>query len=206
MDKPPDMIADFVDPKLIPLLVHLGLKEITPLVISSIDDLIEVEYVKGERLGNLLKKGEADLLKTIYKQLGVNVAYINKLLISHCDLHTHNIIINEGKPVIIDWGKAYPTIAVADSILSQDDSSCLLEDTNEILNKTGRQELYGILKQVYTDNYKEEIVKPLEKTPEQIRKEFYDKMFEIKAKKMVEQFEKERERFKNNELFRSFFE
>lgn len=161
-------ISDFVSCAVSPYLIHFGEKGITPKVLhAKSDELLILKKVEGPRLGDVLKSGiEEARLKEIYEQLGSNVGYISKYCIEHGDLHTENIIIENGMPIIIDWGSAsffgifFEEPEKRYQFWIERDSKHLLRSTRERLGEVGKMNIYPQLENTYSKSFKEEILSP----------------------------------------------
>lgn len=86
-----------------------------PKVLNSNDKdmIIEMEFIKGEKLRDLVPKISKEKLKSIFNKIGKNLAKLHNENIIHGDLTTSNIIINE-KVYFIDFGLGFITNKIED--------------------------------------------------------------------------------------------
>ncbi len=76
----------------------------TPQVLSVQKYTIEMSYVKGKSLKELMKGMEQKEIRKVLKELGGEIGIMHNHDIIHGDLTTSNIIIAEGKIYFIDFG------------------------------------------------------------------------------------------------------
>lgn len=177
MNDNPETLQDVVSCLIVPYLIHFGERGITPKVLEvDGEEVLTIEKVEGQRLGELLGKADAERLTRVYHQLGVSVGYLPKYKIDHGDLHPHNVVVCGDKPVIIDWGKAsYFGIAhenpqEAYEFWMGQDSRVLLETTKGMLGKVERGNLFAVLEQAYTESFRTELCRPFDVDPREIQR------------------------------------
>jgi TP53 regulating kinase-like protein len=75
---------------------------------------IQIEYIKGERLSQILSSLPEKKQKQIMKQLGEQITLLHKNNIIHGDLTTSNIILSNKKIFIIDFGLGFISTKIED--------------------------------------------------------------------------------------------
>ncbi|MCD6301431.1 MAG: Kae1-associated kinase Bud32 [Staphylothermus sp.] len=78
----------------------------TPLIVDLKNSVIVMEYINGEKLSDLIDHIDMENLKTIAYKLGYQIGIMHSLNIYHGDLTLANVLINNGKVYIIDFGLA----------------------------------------------------------------------------------------------------
>lgn len=90
--------------KIISDLKRLGLK--APIVYDATDFAIEMEFIDGQKLKDILSKENA---KEICRKIGESVSIMHKGDMIHGDLTTSNIIVKEREIYFIDFGLSIET-------------------------------------------------------------------------------------------------
>ncbi|MBW3018430.1 Kae1-associated serine/threonine protein kinase [Candidatus Woesearchaeota archaeon] len=81
------------------------------LKVDEKENLIEMEFVAGEKIRDVLEKEDYIAL---CKQIGMQVAKIHKKNLIHGDLTTSNFILKEGKIYFIDFGLSFHSARIED--------------------------------------------------------------------------------------------
>jgi tRNA A-37 threonylcarbamoyl transferase component Bud32 len=161
-------ITDFVSDPVFPLFWHFSTKGIVPRVISAEPDIVTLEYAKGPRLGQYMHQAPQDRLLQIYTTLGTNVAYINKYCVQHGHLHTENIVVSGGNPVIIDWDHG-SFLGIPDiEFWKGQDSQLLLKTTKERLHESKKGDFYAAIENAYTAAFEKEFRIPRQQNHREI--------------------------------------
>ncbi len=73
--------------------------------VSPEDAVIIEEYVEGRRLKEILsEEGLSEYVESVLKALGRSVARLHVSGVVHGDLTTSNVVVHDGRPVLIDFG------------------------------------------------------------------------------------------------------
>lgn len=168
-----EMIIDMINSDITPYLIYLGEKGVAPEVYAvkrdesmecykfiGPSDHVLVRLVGGRqnyglRLDKLVEYSSLDELRRVYSKLGFKVGFMCKFPIVHNDLHTANVVVVNGEPFIIDWGKGYLTTPEAhnarsvDSIRDEPDSEMLLDYTEMGLEDVKKECFLPVLKKEY---------------------------------------------------------
>lgn len=164
-----DTIYDVVGAEIAPFLVHLGEQDVAPTVHRVVDawedpDFVNegldvpprtnvelaIERIPGERWSTALEEREPDRLYAVAESIGHHVAYLANGGVSHRDLHTANVWVDErtGAPVLTDWDMA------AREQDPKGDLEQLLGDTRRRLGAAGRSAQYAPVKDAYLDGFR----------------------------------------------------
>lgn len=153
-------ICDLVSEAVVPFLIHFSERGIVPKILSVEGGFcLNLRAAEGPRLGTWLKTASADEMRKVYGVLGSHIGYISKYGVAHEDLHTFNVVVENGFPVIIDWGKASAFFCKHDM-----DAGVLLDDTE----KQVRAEYFPNLKKVFSDAFQKELSLPPDVSTEEI--------------------------------------
>lgn len=76
----------------------------TPIISETGDFKIKMDYIKGQRIKDVLNKMEKNKRLEIYKIIGESVAKLHVAGIIHGDLTTSNLILKNNKIFFIDFG------------------------------------------------------------------------------------------------------
>lgn len=155
-------ITDATSELVIPYLIHFSKAGIAPKILGVDGFAIRMRMAEGPRLFRFLRDADQKQLERVYGNIGRNVAYMHKYCVSHRDLHTGNIVVENGLPVIIDWGKASYGAGLIDSVQ-------IMADTQERLAELTRRDLYKELERAFLAANDEERHKPLEVSHEEIQ-------------------------------------
>jgi len=168
-------ITDITTETIVPQLMHFSDVGITPKILRiDSGEILHLKKAEGPRLGLWLQQ-EPDIEKIIqlYVKLGVAVAYISNLYITHGHLHTENVVVEGENPIIIDWGLGSFLGIVYDNLEKKietwmaDNSSMLLETTKERLQTVGRFKLYTPIEAAYTKAFSQRMA--IEPTPKALK-------------------------------------
>ncbi len=88
----------------------------TPFVldVDNFDATIEMSYIQGEKLKNVLNKVSSAERKKICREIGRCAAKLHSMGVIHGDLTTSNLILSKGKIFFIDFGLGEMSEAVED--------------------------------------------------------------------------------------------
>jgi len=165
-------IVDATGEEIVPYVIHLSKRGIAPKILGVEGGfMMTMKKAEGPRLFQALGSLELPQLQEIYRILGRNIAYMNKLGVMHEDLHTNNVIVENSLPVIIDWDKA----SLMPIEKNRGDLIKLVEDTAGALDLHGKgEELHVPLKRVIRDSYDAEKSVPLDITHREIQRRAYE--------------------------------
>ncbi len=102
-------IIDVTSCVVTPVLIYLGTKGITPRVLAvEGEEILTLQKVQGPRLGQLLESQEfvSPQADEVYVKLGTAVATISRYGLVHGHLHSYNVVVEQGRPIVIDWEQA----------------------------------------------------------------------------------------------------
>lgn len=85
-----------------------------PKVIGSGETEISMEYIKGDKLSNILEKLKDKEIKEIFFIIGDSLAKLHNKDIIHNDLTTANILLCNGKVYFIDFGLGFVSKKIED--------------------------------------------------------------------------------------------
>jgi Kae1-associated kinase Bud32 len=91
--------------KLLKTALELGLS--VPRVIRCSDNEIEMEFIRGHKLKNVLSKKEEKERRVIMSHIAEDVSTLHNFNIIHGDLTTSNIIQKGGEIYFIDFGLGF---------------------------------------------------------------------------------------------------
>ena len=121
----------------------------TPRILSTEPDKITMEFLKGERIKDVLNSSPRAKREMIYRLIGEAAAKLHSTDIMHGDLTTSNMILKEGKLFIIDFGLGKSTRRPEDFAV---DLFLLYEALKSTHFKFIKEAWQKILK-AYCDNY-----------------------------------------------------
>ncbi|MCD6557577.1 MAG: Kae1-associated serine/threonine protein kinase [Candidatus Aenigmarchaeota archaeon] len=103
-----------LESRLIRQAAEVGVK--TPRIINVKKYTIEMEYIDGEQVKNVLSKQSSrkDIYKDICSKIGEAIAKLHENNIIHGDLTTSNMILKEGQIYFIDFGLGFHSARVED--------------------------------------------------------------------------------------------
>jgi TP53 regulating kinase-like protein len=90
------------------------LKILVPELFKQEDFLLEMEYIKGDRLSEKLNTYTEKKQFTVLKKIGAEVAKLHQNDIIHGDLTTSNTILKEEDVYIIDFGLGFISKRIED--------------------------------------------------------------------------------------------
>lgn len=91
---------------------ELGIK--VPKIIDREENKIIMEFIKGEKLKDLINKISKERIKEIFKEIASYVAILHSKDIIHGDLTTSNFIINDDDVYLIDFGLSFYSARIED--------------------------------------------------------------------------------------------
>jgi len=135
----------------------------TPSVFNTGDYKIEMEFIEGERLKELLQKVSSKERKELALEIGQLVGKLHSSGIIHGDLTTSNMIFRD-KIYFIDFGLAFHSSSIEDQAIDLH----LLHQAYQSTHFQNLEELWGFTVKGYKETFKgwEAVLKRLE----QIRK------------------------------------
>ena len=113
----------------------LGKADNAPKIISIGKDKIEMEYIKGFLLKDVLNKLKKEKRIKICLQLGKKIKNLHDKDIIHGDLTTSNIIIKDGRIFFIDFGLSFNSIKIEDKAVDMNLIKKVLEGTHHEISK-----------------------------------------------------------------------
>jgi len=142
------------------LIKSAELKINVPKVFSIEDNIIKMEYIKGEKLKDVFSVLSKEKRKEICKRIGEYIAALHNANIIHGDITTSNFLVNDDKIFLIDFGLGFHSTRVEDKatdlyILQQAIKSTHFNIFNEVW-----KEILNSYKKNYKDS--EKIIKRLE--------------------------------------------
>ncbi len=102
----PEAMTDMTNLRVIPYLIHFSRLGIVPEILDVSHHYFKIVKAEGPRLSQFINKHSEEEVSQVYRRMGSNIAYIEKLGVCHADLHCDNVIVQDGKPLIIDWEDA----------------------------------------------------------------------------------------------------
>jgi len=170
-------LVDIADRRVVPYLIHFSERGMVPSIIRVKRNYwgplvrtrkLVTEVVDGERVESVIEGPDLGELVSVYSILGKNLAYMNKLGVTHGDLHTGNVIIRRGVPLIFDWDYAVPP---AFGNLGFDFVN-LLKDTYDTFDRYGKSDCLELdsIGVALKTSFGEEMDRPLEVSHEEIHR------------------------------------
>ncbi len=95
-----------LEARIILRLKELGIPVPTLFMVDPERALLIIEYIRGQRLKELIDKLSIKVIEKYINIIGKNVGIMHKNGIVHGDLTTSNIIVRDNIPFIIDFGLA----------------------------------------------------------------------------------------------------
>lgn len=134
--------------------------DFVPRVLKVGDNIIEMEFIDGELIKNILDEINTEDRKKICVKIGENIAKLHNLDIIHGDLTTSNFILKEDKVYFIDFGLGFISKKIEDKAVDLH----LLKQALESKHYRYFEECFKFVLEGYkkVDNY-DEIIKRLEK-------------------------------------------
>lgn len=175
-------LVDITSEVVIPYFIHFAEVGIAPKIVAvEGGEVLRIIAAVGPRLGEMLKaKTRIDTLCGIYAELGRRVGYISKYCIAHGHLHTENVVVEGGIPIIIDWGQAeYLGIAHENEeeryrFWKGVNTQFLMESTQERLAEAGRLGItYNELQEAFYEKFRAELLSPRGVQDEEIQRKAF---------------------------------
>lgn len=120
---------------------------------------IVMEFIKGERLSEVLNDFDLNKQKKIIKEIGKAVEEIHQENIIHGDLTTSNMILKNNKIYFIDFGLSFHSLRIEDKAVDLH----LLKQALEAKHFQSWEELWREFKKSYQPKNKQEVLKRLKK-------------------------------------------
>jgi len=132
-----------------------------PELLKQEDFLLEMEFIKGDRLSEKLNSYEEKRQFLILKKIGKEVAKLHQNDIIHGDLTTSNTILRDEEIFIIDFGLGFISKRVEDKAVDLH----LIKQALEAKHFQNYEKLFENFLESYTKEYKEakEVLERLKK-------------------------------------------
>ncbi len=86
----------------------------TPQVYGRDESILEMEFIEGEKVRNVISEYSAEKVKHLAEKIGESVAKLHNRGIIHGDLTTSNMIVDDEEVHFIDFGLGYFSDSVED--------------------------------------------------------------------------------------------